>query len=117
MIHGLHTVCYPTPDLAAGKSWYREVLGIDPYLDESYYVGFMVGGFELGLLPEGTPGSVGAQAYWTVDDVSAELQRLIRLGGAVREDVIDVGGGVLVASVLDPFGNAFGIIQLPPTGS
>ncbi len=117
MIHGLHTVCYPTPDLAAGKAWYQEVLGIEPYLDESYYVGFKIGGFELGLLPEGTPGTVGAQAYWAVDEISEELHRLVRIGGTVREEVIDVGGGVLVASVVDPFGNAFGIIQLPPASA
>jgi catechol 2,3-dioxygenase-like lactoylglutathione lyase family enzyme len=48
MIQGLRTAIYPTPDLARGKEWYRQVLGRDPYFDQPFYVGFSVGGFELG---------------------------------------------------------------------
>src|SRR5436853_7088766 len=55
MIQGLRTAIYPTPDLARGKEWYRQVLGRDPYFDEPFYVGFSAGGFELGLIPDGEP--------------------------------------------------------------
>ena len=61
MIKGLRTAIYPAPDLERGKNWYREVVGHDPYFDEPYYVGFSVGGFELGLIPDGEPGSSGVQ--------------------------------------------------------
>src|SRR5882672_3751424 len=56
MIQGLRTAIYPTPDLARGKDWYRQVLDHEPYFDEPFYVGFSVGGFELGLVPDGQPG-------------------------------------------------------------
>ncbi|MBO0699531.1 MAG: hypothetical protein J2P46_14135 [Zavarzinella sp.] len=113
MIQGLRTVLYPTPDLARGKAWYTQVLGKGPYFDEPYYVGFEVGGFELGLIPDGQPGASGSIAYWGVSDAAAALAHLQQLGATLRDDVMDVGGGIKVASVLDPFGNVFGIIENP----
>ena len=107
MIQGLRTAIYPTPDLARGKEWYRQVLGRDPYFDEPFYVGFSAGGFELGLIPDGEPGVAGVQVFWGVPDAAAELARLTTLGAEVYEPVKDVGGGIKVASVRDPFGNLF----------
>lgn len=113
MILGLRTAVYPTPDLALGKKWYSQVLQLDPYFDEPFYVGFSVGGFELGLVPDGEPGKLGSQIFWGVPDVAAELDRLVELGAEVHESVQDVGGGIKVASIRDPFGNIFGIIENP----
>ena len=113
MIRGLRTAIYPTPDLSAGKAWYQAVLGRDPYFDQPFYVGFSVGGFELGLVPDGQPGTAGTQVYWGVPDADAEMTRLVSLGGTVHEPVKDVGEGIKVGSVLDPFGNVFGIIENP----
>ena len=113
MILGLRTALYPSPDLAKGKAFYTDVLGMPPYFDEPFYVGFSVGGFELGLVPDATPGVVGCGAYWGVEDAAAELVRLVGLGARVHEEVTEVGGGIKVASVLDPHGNVFGIIENP----
>ena len=113
MIQGMRSVIYPVDDLLKGKDWYAKVLGCAPYFDEPFYVGFSVGGFELGLVPDGTPGAQGAKAYWGVADAKAELTRLLNLGGATHEAVTDVGGGIKVAAVRDPFGNVFGIIENP----
>lgn len=113
MIKGLRTVIYPAPDLAKAKAWYSEVLGERPYFDEPFYVGFAVGGFELGLIPDGTPGASGARAYWGVDNAAAAMKRLIALGGKEDEPVKDVGEGIKVGAVRDPFGNVFGIIENP----
>lgn len=113
MILGLRTVIYPGPDLPLAKAWYEMVLERKPYFDEPYYVGFSVGGFELGLVPDAKPGLDGAQPLWGVDNVDGELARLVELGATVLEPVTDVGGGIRVASVCDPFGNRFGIIENP----
>lgn len=113
MILGLRTVIYPVGDLAAGKQWYAKVLGQAPYFDEPFYVGFNVGGFELGLLPDGQSGATGAQALWGVADAEAAHARLVELGATPLEPVNDVGGGIKVAAVADPFGNRFGIIENP----
>lgn len=113
MLLGLRTALYPAPDLAAAKAWYSAVLGKPPYFDEPFYCGFEVGGFELGLVPDATPGVDGNCAYWGVADCAAELARLIDLGAVVLEPVTEVGGGIKVASVRDPFGNRLAIIENP----
>jgi predicted enzyme related to lactoylglutathione lyase len=113
MILGLRTAIYPVTDLAKAKAWYSQVLGHGPYFDEPFYLGFAVGGFELGLIPDGNPSADGVQAYWGVPNAAAELERLVGLGGAVHEPVKDVGGDIKVAGVRDPFGNVFRIIENP----
>src|SRR3954447_5606604 len=113
MILGLRTVIYRVSDLAKAKAWYTSVIEHEPYFDEPFYVGYQVGGFELGLVPDGTAGPGGTVAYWGVPDATAELRRLEGRGAAVREPVQDVGGGIKVAAVADPFGNTFGVIENP----
>lgn len=113
MIRGLRTVSYPAPDLAKAKAWYTQVLEKEPYFDEPFYVGYNVGGFELGLVPDAKPGADGPIGFWAVADCAAALQRLIDLGAPVLAPVTDVGGGIKVATVADPFGNTFGIIENP----
>ena len=116
MIAGLRTVIYHVDDLARAKAWYAAVLEREPYFDEPFYVGFNVGGFELGLDPDMdgvTLGSGGVNAYWGVPNADAELARLVALGATVRAPVRDVGDGIRHAIVADPFGNLFGIIENP----
>lgn len=113
MIQGLRTVVYPVTQLSEAMQWYRSVLGRDPYFDQPFYVGFEVGGFELGLVPDGVPGSAGATAYWGTEDAQAELARLELLGAAVESPLADVGEGIKVATVRDPYGNLFGIVENP----
>jgi predicted enzyme related to lactoylglutathione lyase len=113
MILGLRTVIYPVPDLTAGKQWYSQVLGKAPYFDQPFYVGFSAGGFELGLIPDGEPSAAGSRAYWGVADADAAYARLLELGATALEGVMDVGEGIKVAAVIDPFGNRFGIIENP----
>jgi predicted enzyme related to lactoylglutathione lyase len=113
MLLGLRTAIYPAPDLTRAKQWYAQALGQEPYFDQPYYVGFAVGGFELGLVPDGAPGVDGARPLWGVVDVDAAHARLIALGATALEPVTDVGEGIRVAAVRDPFGNRLGLIQNP----
>ncbi len=113
MLLGLRTAINPVTDIEKAKNWYTQVLGSPPYFDQPFYVGFAVGGFELGLIPDGTPSTHGPQPLWGVADVAAELQRLLALGAAKLEPVTEVGGGIRVAAVQDPFGNRLGLIENP----
>ena len=113
MLLGLRTAIYPVGDIARARDWYSKVVGHPPYFDQPFYVGFAVGGFELGLLPDATPGEDGARPLWGVTDAAAELARLLALGATLVEPVTDVGDGIKVAAVRDPFGNRFGIIENP----
>jgi predicted enzyme related to lactoylglutathione lyase len=113
---GLRTAIYYVPDIEQAKAWYRSVLGIDPYFDQPFYVGFNVGGFELGLHPAGAeqaPGAAGVAAYWGVEQLAPVWARLLELGAMPIEKPQDVGGGIQVAAVQDPFGNRLGIIENP----
>ena len=123
---GLRTAIYHVDDIGRAKEWYGRVLGFPPYFDEPFYVGFNVGGYELGLQPRepGTTADAAAPGdgasrretvvtYWGVTDAKAAVARLIELGASARDDVQDVGDGILVATVTDPFGNVFGIIENP----
>lgn len=83
------------------------------YFDQPFYVGFDVGGFELGLVPDGTPGTAGPQPLWGVANAADALDLLIALGAEVLDALQDVGEGIRVAAVLDPFGNRLGIIENP----
>jgi predicted enzyme related to lactoylglutathione lyase len=114
MFQGLRTALYEVDDLNAAKAWYSRVTGIDPYFDQPFYVGFNVGGYELGLQPEEAPGGgIIGNAYWGVPDARAAFARLVELGATACDEVQDVGEGILVGSVIDPFGNRVGIIENP----
>jgi catechol 2,3-dioxygenase-like lactoylglutathione lyase family enzyme len=113
MILGLRTVLYPVTHLDVAKRWYAELLGQEPYFDQPFYVGFAVGGFELGLLPDGQPGTEGPQPLWGVADIVAAFTKMLTLGATELEPVSDVGGGIKVAAVRDPFGNRLGLIENP----
>ena len=64
MLLGLRTAIYPVSDITRARDWYAQVVGCQPYFDQPFYVGFAVGGFELGLLPDGTPGETGPRPLW-----------------------------------------------------
>ncbi len=117
MFLGLRTVKYEVADVAKAKEWYSKVLGIQPYFDEpAFYVGYNVGGYDLGLVPAPkaeTKRAAAGVAYWGVEDARAAYKRLIELGATPVEGVQDVGGGMLVGEVRDPFGNVLGIIFNP----
>jgi len=83
MILGLRTVIYHVPDLQRAKAWYSTAFGVQPYFDEPFYVGFNIGGYELGLDPDTKGVAPGA------------------------------GGDIRVATVADPFGTLVGLIENP----
>ncbi|HWN10891.1 MAG TPA: VOC family protein [Pyrinomonadaceae bacterium] len=116
MFLGLRTAIYQVKDIDEAKAWYSSVLGFAPYFDEPFYVGFNVGGYELGLQPsegDASQKSAGSVAYWGVDSAAAAVKHLIDKGATVQEELQDVGEGIKVATVKDPFGNVFGVIENP----
>ena len=112
MTSGIRTVIYPVKDLAKAKTLYRELLGVEPYMDEAYYVGFNAEGQDIGLDPHGhSQGMTGPVGYWHVDDIKRSLKALLDADAEAQQEVKDVGGGKLIASVKDADGNVIGLIQ------
>lgn len=107
-------IVYPVRDLARAKTFYRALLGVDPYSDAPYYVGYRVGGQEIGLDPNGhAQGLTGPLGYRRVNDIASALRQLADAGAQTVQDVRDVGGGKLVAWIKDTDGNLIGLMQEP----
>lgn len=116
-IQGLRTSIYKVNDLEKAKEWYSKVLEIQPYFNETFYVGFNVQGYELGLIPDNHDDikhkSENINVYWGVDNINESFKKLIDLGATEFEKPHDVGGNIQTASVKDPWNNIFGIIYNP----
>jgi predicted enzyme related to lactoylglutathione lyase len=114
MTAGMWTIMYPVADLDAAKSLYGELFGVEPYMDESYYVGYNVADQNIGLDPNGhSKGMSGPTGYWHVDDIEAALDGLVARGATKAQEITDVGGGKLIATAQDPDGNVIGLLQMP----
>ena len=114
MIQSIKTFIYLVKDLAKAKALYGKLLGVKPYADEAYYVGFRVGDQEIGLDPNGhSQGMTGPVIYLNMDDIKESLQLLVDAGAQIHKDVKDVGGGMLIATLKDADGNITGLRQLP----
>jgi len=114
LFKGIRTVIYAVDDIARGKEWYTKAFGVAPYFDEPFYVGFNIGGYELGLDPNaGAKGAGGSTGYWGVENAVEAFAHMIAMGATSASPVAEVGDGIKVAVVLDPFGNRVGIIENP----
>ncbi len=108
---GLRSAFYGAPDLSATRDWYAAVLGISPYFDQPFYVGFEVGGYELGLVPDEPPNSGGVA--WGVAEIQSAHRHFLAHGAVETEAPHEVGGGIWTSRVRDPFGNVLCLLQNP----
>jgi predicted enzyme related to lactoylglutathione lyase len=111
--HGLRTTIYKVTDITKAKAWYAKAFGVEPYFDEPFYVGFNVGGYELGLQPDKATQGDNVVTYWGVDDAANSYNRLLELGATANEEPTNVGGDIVVTTVKDPWGNVIGVIYNP----
>jgi hypothetical protein len=109
MAENVKLLVYPAKDVAASKALMKAFLGVEPYVESPYYVGYRAGDLEVGLDPSG----VAMIAYTEVKDVAASLKTLVAAGAATVQEPKDVGGGMLIAQVQDANGNVVGLRQLP----
>jgi len=111
---GVRTIVYPVKDAARAKALFSALLGVEPYADEPYYIGFKAAGQDVGLDPNGhAQGLTGPVPFWHVSDLRERLAGLLAAGAEIVQDVRDVGNGRLVASVKDADGNMVGLLQDP----
>jgi predicted enzyme related to lactoylglutathione lyase len=127
-LRGIATISFWAADLEAAKTWYTDLLGMQPYFERSMpndpkpaYYEFRIGEYqqELGLIdmkyaPKGFKGGPGgAVVYWHVEDVQVTFERLLAMGAKQLEPPQDRGEGFITASVIDPFGNLLGVMYNP----
>ncbi len=109
MNKGIKTVVYPVTDLGRAKAIFSKLLGVDPYADAPYYVGYKVNDIDIGLDPNGH--KEGMTVYYEVDDIRQSLQALKDAGAQVLQEVKNVGGSRMIASVKTADGNIIGLQQ------
>jgi predicted enzyme related to lactoylglutathione lyase len=114
MAQSIKLFVYPVKDVTASKVLYSKLLGVEPYVDGAYYVGFRIGDLEIGLDPNAHRNGVTTPiGYVDVTDIKDSLQTLLDAGAQVQQEVKDVGGGLLIATVTDVDGNILGLRQSP----
>lgn len=109
---GLRTLIYPSDNLNADKSWWADALGIQPYFDQPFYVGFDVGGYELGLDPNADM-TDGPRTYFGVDNVQVAVDHFLSRGCTINEPVTKTGDDIVVATVKKLNGQLLGLIYNP----
>jgi predicted enzyme related to lactoylglutathione lyase len=108
----LQSIVSPVRDLDAAKAIYTALLGTEPHTDQPYYVGFNVGGVEIGLNPQGhQQGMTAPVPMIHVADIDAALAEVQKAGATLADAPHDVGGGTRIATVTDADGNTLGLIQ------
>lgn len=114
-ILGLRTTIYQVSDLEKAKAWYTKIFKTEPYFDMPFYVGFNIGGYELGLQPEEQPHSKSdaVVSYWGVSNMDEEYKYFLDNGALAIEPPQNVGGEIEVVTVKDPWGNVIGLIYNP----
>ncbi len=112
-ILGLRTCIYRVNELEKATAWYSKAFNTSPYFNEAFYVGFNIGGYELGLQPDESRKGDSVLTYWGVADIRKSFDHFLELGATVHEEPQNVGGPIEVASVYDPWGNIIGLIFNP----
>jgi predicted enzyme related to lactoylglutathione lyase len=112
MNNGIKLVVYPVKNVAQATALYSKFLGVAPYAEAPYYVGFRIGELEIGLDPNGhNKGMTGPLGYYEVKDIKQSIQLLVEAGGQIQQEIQDVGGGKLIATVKDADNNLIGLTQ------
>lgn len=112
---GLRTTLYSVGDIEKAKEWYAMVFRVRPYFEETFYVGFNIGGYELGLVPDkkSTIKGDNVVAYWGVDNINKAYEIFLKAGATEVEKPTNVGGEIMIATVKDLWGNCIGIVYNP----
>ncbi len=114
MIQDIRLIVYPVKDIAQAKAQYGKLLGVEPYADQPYYVGYKVGNLEIGLDPNGHKlRATGPIGFWHVDDIQETMQSFLDAGAETLQEIKDFGNGKFTATVKDADGNIIGLIQVP----
>ena len=112
----MKTIIYPVKDIARREAALHAAAGVEPDMDEPYYVGFKVDGQDVGLDPNGHgKGMTGPRGYWHVDDINATSPRWSPPAPRCSRTVADVGGGSSSPRSRTPTATLIGLLQ-PPAG-
>lgn len=108
MAQNIKVLVFPVSDIEKAKTFFSMYLGVEPYTDSPYYVGYRLDGLEIGLDPNS---KVGPISYIDVTDINSTLDEMVKAGAEIVQEPRDVAKGLLVAQVKDSDGNVVGFRQ------
>ena len=109
MNKGIKIIIYPVKDITQSTDLFRKFLGVEPYANQPYYVGFKIDDQDIGFVPNNAEGAVAA--FYRVDEIQNSLKILVDGGAEIVQEIKNVGGERLVASVKDKDSNIIGLVQ------
>ncbi|WP_036510248.1 VOC family protein [Nocardia aobensis] len=107
----LENIVYTVNDLNAAKAIQIALLDTEPHTDNIHYVGFNVGGTEIGLTPVQRDAATSTVAHIRVADLDATLERARKAGATVVNEPRQVSPGTRVAAVQGSEGPVYGLIE------
>lgn len=108
----IQLIVYSVHDLSAAKKIFSAFLGTEPYVDGDYYVGYRVGGLEIGLDPNALAQGFNAPiSYTDTADIQTRIKTLVEAGAEVVQEPTQVAPGLLIARLKDADGNFLGLRQ------
>ena len=101
-------------DTAKQCRWWAENIGhqAEPHAEEGGFWWFELDGVEVGFHPAApTKNPVGGSpvVYWSVDDLDARRDELLRAGCKPHRGPLEVDAARKICQLVDPFGNIFGL--------
>lgn len=110
MSSAINSTVIPVSDIGKAKAHYQALFGVEPHTDTPYYVGFNVGGHEVGLNPQGhKSGQTAPTPFVDVDDIEERFTALVDSGAEAVQKPTNVGGGTQIATLKDADGNIVGL--------
>ena len=102
-----------TQDIAAAKSFYQDVLGLDLLMDHGWIATYgspVEMNVQISFASQGGSGTPTPDLSIEVDDVDAALERMRRAGFPIEYGPADEPWGVRRFYVRDPFGKLINIL-------
>jgi predicted enzyme related to lactoylglutathione lyase len=99
-------------DIKKGLVWYRKAFPNSIVKEVNGFTFLDVNGFSLEMVladEKVGSGKNGSVTYWEVTNLKFEILRFNKIGSEVYRGPMDIGNGIGMCQVTDPFGNLIGL--------
>ncbi|WP_393971675.1 glyoxalase superfamily protein [Oxyplasma meridianum] len=107
-------IVYFVKDIDKARDWFLQSFGGSSEFESEFYNSIKAGGVSIGFHPsdEKTQAGVRGQvAYWLVDEIDTAIRHFIEMGCTIFRGPIKSVDSQSVVQLIDPFGNAIGLIE------
>ena len=113
-IIGVEEIVFFVPAVQEAKQWFIDLLDKEPYFDDENYCAFHLANASIGIHPNDMKtisGVAGQVTYWRVSDIHESIKHFELHGCTLFRGPIFGIDNVWVCQLIDPFGNAWGLLE------